>query len=121
MRISDWSSDVCSSDLRVLDGREIEEIAAVERDTVAMVARAHAEVGRRDQAAAFGEGTAFRAHEEKIDAVREQRIGTPYRFDHFHFRSEEGRVGKECGGSWRYRWSPMSVKKKTKASRQEKK
>src|SRR3546814_8345340 len=85
MRISDWSSDVCSSDLRVLDGREIEEIAAVERDTVAMVARAHAELGRRDQAAAFGEGTAFRAHEAKIDAVREPRIGTPYRFDHFDF------------------------------------
>src|SRR3546814_14337426 len=82
MRISDLSADVCSSDLdavrqrpvgkrRVPDGREIEEIAAVQRDAVAMVARSPAELGRRDQAAAFGEGTAFGAHEAKLDAVRD--------------------------------------------------
>src|SRR3546814_16710427 len=112
VRISDWSSDVCSSDLisrpvgerRIPDGREIEEIAAVERDPVAVITVAHPEFGRRDQAAAFGKGTAFRAHEAKIDAVGEPRIGTPYGFDHFDFahivgvaaheRSEESSVGK---------------------------
>src|SRR3546814_16749561 len=30
------------------------------------------------------------------------------------FRSEERRVGKECGSTVRFRWSPYHLKKKTK-------
>src|SRR3546814_6296546 len=97
LRISDWSSDVCSSDLdyvgprrdgedavgkrpvgarRVPDRGKIEEIAAIERHAVAMAARAHAKFGGRDQATARGEGAAFGADEAIIDAVGEARIGT---------------------------------------------
>src|SRR3546814_4307427 len=32
MRISDWSSDVCSSDLRVLNNRAVEQLLDVERE-----------------------------------------------------------------------------------------
>src|SRR3546814_6597526 len=77
MRISDWSSDVCSSDL-LLRG---------ERD--ARVRAAHP-VG---PAARGGDGHPHRGH-------RRDRPGPRHR------RSEERRVGKECVSTCRSRWSP---------------
>ena len=69
---------------RRIPGRgEIEEIAAVERHAVAVIAGTHAKLGRRDQAAARGECPAFGANETEVDAVGEARVGTPDRFDHF--------------------------------------
>src|SRR3546814_10910332 len=77
MRISDWSSDVCSSDLTSfkiymtyddlkLNDRQILEVMAV--------ARTH--------------GALVMVHAENAD------------------RSEERRVGKECVSTCRSRWSP---------------
>src|SRR3546814_6075482 len=94
MRISDWSSDVCSSDLAV----------AVEQG----------------DAAAVGFGDLARQRQAKAGAVapgrikRQQRVGQ-HRFVHAaaaikHIdapvRSEERRVGKECVSTCRSRWSP---------------
>src|SRR3546814_4999276 len=79
MRISDWSSDVCSSDL----------LALVAEDAVHRVLRGDVEVRHvaqddlRGLAAAFG--------------------GDPF---HVGLRSEERRVGKECVSTCRSRWSP---------------
>src|SRR3546814_4353357 len=86
MRISDWSSDVCSSDLGALApvGRIAEPdgvAGAVVLDDA--VARQHGEEGLGDVfAAASGAG------------LGETR------------RSEERRVGKECVSTCRSRWSP---------------
>src|SRR3546814_3227582 len=79
MRISDWSSDVCSSDL-VFDNnhRSIDDEAEIE------CAQAH-EVG--------GLPTASPSVRANVD------LPVPD-------RSEERRVGKECVSTCRSRWSP---------------
>src|SRR3546814_10859120 len=97
MRISDWSSDVCSSDLR-LDGADL---------TRAVLARARAEGGSWRKAtlqhANLGGATlvdmdlseAGMAHCE-LAGIRLERC-----------RREERRVGNECVSTCRSRWSPL--------------
>src|SRR3546814_10501964 len=85
MRISDWSSDVCSSDLQIglearLSGVELRPRAQAEEGRL-LVGLAHRQ---RGVAAGFGEGVAA-----GVD-----------------MRSEERRVGKECVSTCRSRWSP---------------
>src|SRR3546814_8632549 len=80
MRISDWSSDVCSSDLNLvqqllLDGAVADQPAGV--------------VGLADDHRAVGVDLGDREAD-----MREIR------------RSEERRVGKECVSTCRSRWSP---------------
>src|SRR3546814_7892671 len=93
MRISDWSSDVCSSDLRLLQravcrhtgagvGAGEHLVDAVEVDQIARVRRQHP-VGIP---AAVPDAEGARRGAEK--------------------RSEERRVGKECVSTCRSRWSP---------------
>src|SRR3546814_20522936 len=84
MRISDWSSDVCSSDLR---------------DALARRA-----VGRRIEMAG-GEIMA-----EADDLVDVESFLT---LKEVH-RSEERRVGKECVSRCRDRWSPYHLKNRSK-------
>src|SRR3546814_6631354 len=73
MRISDWSSDVCSSDLSVADiggqRREMDDAAAADRDAVACcVDRAlRGEIGDSDRAVAAGEAGAALA-DQRVDA-----------------------------------------------------
>src|SRR3546814_4142480 len=97
MRISDWSSDVCSSDL-------------VHRETFALQAR-----GERlaQRGFVFDEENSRRLLQ--CDDVR----GQPCPVDVFvveawklSCRSEERRVGKECVSTCRSRWSPDHSKKK---------
>src|SRR3546814_8448581 len=81
MRISDWSSDVCSSDLQSL-------IADARLDVPGDVVRlgAHHLASR----------VRHRNHR------REDRL----RMNRLIGRSEERRVGKECVSTCRSRWSP---------------
>src|SRR3546814_11769990 len=98
MRISDWSSDVCSSDLTVhrakrrqrkqLDGD------AGTGQLVAAEQRRGAELGDVGQHRHF-------------HRINEAAIGGQV------MRSEERRVGKECVSTCRSRWSPYHYKKKT--------
>src|SRR3546814_3955573 len=81
MRISDWSSDVCSSDLRV----------AVERQVQSQVA------------GLVGEGT---LRERRRVVVVPVRAGAALGAGAAGGRSEERRVGKECVSTCRSRWSP---------------
>src|SRR3546814_2157267 len=89
MRISDWSSDVCSSDLQVgiaagVDPRERLQVHGdVEGQAVEAAAAAHADAQRGD-----------------LGAVDVDARGA------FAARSEERRVGKECVSTCRSRWSP---------------
>src|SRR3546814_8640313 len=76
MRISDWSSDVCSSDLVVGGGNTAVEEALYMSNIAKNVSVIH----RRDK---------FRAEAILVDRLT---------------RSEERRVGKECVSTCRSRW-----------------
>src|SRR3546814_19399505 len=95
MRISDWSSDVCSSDLcRTFAGQAMSGIACEEDGR-----------WRLEQILSGGrKATDYRqasAADPRLAAAVEDMIaGVP--FD----RSEERRVGKECVSTCRSRWSP---------------
>src|SRR3546814_3861019 len=78
MRISDWSSDVCSSDLTTLRVAVMDDTSRAANDTERAAMRGLLQEAL--DAGAFGVST-----------------GT---------RSEERRVGKECVSTCRSRWSP---------------
>src|SRR3546814_1549743 len=81
MRISDWSSDVCSSDLVWV--RKLDTTIIVTSD---------------QKAEKFGENWLCRS-------TTSVRIGIR-RCASLRMRSEERRVGKECVSTCRSRWSP---------------
>src|SRR3546814_11071599 len=100
MRISDWSSDVCSSDLLpggVADALEAEHrVVDVERQQLQVVGAVAGGAGEPAGECA-GLGDAFLQHlARRVLAVVHQLVS----------RSEERRVGKECVRTCRYRWSP---------------
>src|SRR3546814_15354488 len=95
MRISDWSSDVCSSDLLELTGAGGEGM---------VVKPAHLTTGR------IQPGIKVRGREylriiygpdytDSLDVLRERHLAKKR-------RSEARRVGKECVSTCRSRWSP---------------
>src|SRR3546814_5124846 len=89
MRISDWSSDVCSSDLLPAEG----DAAAGER------LGDQPEIGERraDQEVAGRLGILGK----RLDVAGQGAGGLGQ-----SVRSEERRVGKECVSTCRSRWSP---------------
>src|SRR3546814_2205633 len=91
MRISDWSSDVCSSDLRVQRRPELVAGAGV--------------VG-----ADLGRFPPRRAAAEDEPQPRREDVGKDGGAEGWCVisRSEERRVGKECGSKWRSRLSSYS-------------
>src|SRR3546814_14776987 len=97
MRISDWSSDVCSSDLgrgplEAYDG--VSWFSFSSRDAEPMA-------GYR-QVATTQEGPTM--VENLVSRKRCDRLNSP--FELLRCRSEERRVGKECVSTCRSRWSP---------------
>src|SRR3546814_15650667 len=96
MRISDWSSDVCSSDLALEHG-----VAA------ATILPAKAPAHRHDQLRIAFDGDAVIFNDES------ERVSQEGGIEAFHRRSEERRVGKECVSPCRSRWSPYNYKKKS--------
>src|SRR3546814_18777158 len=103
MRISDWSSDVCSSDLcrRV---SHLQHSSCIRRNESAICDSRQAMqpvviaavTQRRDDAASYAPSAEIR---------QSCRPTVP--------RSEERRVGKECLSTCRSRWYPYHYKKKT--------
>src|SRR3546814_4599384 len=83
MRISDWSSDVCSSDLPRLALSFLSFISG-------SLSRANERIGP----------CGFRLRTASNAAGNDQRD------QNGAGRSEERRVGKECVSTCRYRWSP---------------
>src|SRR3546814_11551063 len=111
MRISDWSSDVCSSDLiRSSEARRLDEMAAELRDAYTH----HAELTAKDKtyriAGPIGLVTAvFELGRKGVSLARYKGLGemNPEQLWATTLdRSEERRVGKECVSTCRSRWSP---------------
>src|SRR3546814_13818756 len=100
MRISDWSSDVCSSDLTLPDGR----VDSVERLPLA------------SELTQFPLGIRHGAKELACHRQRKllaQAAAPLHRRDRIYadaLRSEERRVGKECVSTCRSRWSQFPSK-----------
>src|SRR3546814_7733295 len=87
MRISDWSSDVCSSDLF----KQLIMVSGFDRY--------------------FQIASCFRDE----DARKDRSPGEFYQLDVEMSRSEERRVGKGCVRTCRSRWSPYHEKKKNQS------
>src|SRR3546814_11010075 len=100
MRISDWSSDVCSSDLDLDSSMN----ACVDLNAYANGKWLAANPVPGDRTS-WG---AFEMLTERSIAVQHQ-LAEQAAAD----RSEERRVGKECVSTCRSRWSPYHQKKKT--------
>src|SRR3546814_3486108 len=86
MRISDWSSDVCSSDLSLPGHRHIGIVVA------------------GDDGDRLGCAEALEPFADLHEFPRQGDVGE-VAGDH-QVRSEERRVGKECVSTCRSRWSP---------------
>src|SRR3546814_13955297 len=117
MRISDWSSDVCSSDLlddaaRALLGEtraalsDVQEWSPTALDEKVRGVAEDAEIGLGKVA-------------QPLRAALTGRATSPGLFDVLFLlgkdeslRSEERRVGKECVSTCRFRWAPDHKKKK---------
>src|SRR3546814_16878889 len=107
MRISDWSSDVCSSDLQqeeLLAPEPVSELAEEQRacagtGDVHRTGQAHVEVAQAQPGALRFERSRHRADDGHLETIENPR-------------SEERRVGKECVSTCRSRWSPYHSKKK---------
>src|SRR3546814_13687266 len=99
MRISDWSSDVCSSDL---SGTGTDHGVADGGDFVPGQRSLYRQLGEelaRDSAREQAIATVLESLETTVDD------GIVSRELHLT-RSEERRVGKECVSTGRSRWSP---------------
>src|SRR3546814_18015230 len=96
MRISDWSSDVCSSDLDVDADPNLRAIVLCSQGKTFC---AGADFSKRDLNATATAGTGKHLYKE---ATRLFRSKKPV----IAARSEERRVGQECVSTWRSRWSP---------------
>src|SRR3546814_16459685 len=101
MRISDWSSDVCSSDLeRLLKDAGIVRHRGKIEATINNASRAQELVRETGSLAAYvwsfeprGEDAPYLASTSPASVAMSKR-------------SEERRVGKECVSTCRSRWSP---------------
>src|SRR3546814_11351739 len=108
MRISDWSSDVCSSDLFMLAGGPGQSA----REGYPQLADAFSETNKRhhiillDQRGTGASNPLICKNAQGESAVTAEGAQSPA-------RSEESRVGKECVSTCRSRWSPSHKKKNT--------
>src|SRR3546814_18595149 len=98
MRISDWSSDVCSSDLGI-ERRP----GQIEWRRCGGVNRATQQQGKQDEVETQTHGSTFvfQTDASRTSGANEANFSTASMN-----RSEERRVGKECVSRCRSRWSP---------------
>src|SRR3546814_21086888 len=101
MRISDWSSDVCSSDLEIVAEvpAHAAGIAVLHKENLFVLGE-----GCRQMAAPVRNDAAAESH-GIADALGDKRNVGRRDVDR-ELRSEERRVGKEWVSTCRYRWSP---------------
>src|SRR3546814_15104471 len=99
MRISDWSSDVCSSDLGAGQAHHVpvapEDDLFTRHETDAHLGKA---ARQQFRSPVFGHEHAA-AHPGSVGTTTAEAI--------FATRSEERRVGNECVSKCRSRWSPF--------------
>src|SRR3546814_12269130 len=107
MRISDWSSDVCSSDLGHLRAPEDTRGRSAGADGTGRAVHAVGAVGGGHAA----EPVALHRTREALALAHCGDV------DLFAVRSEERRVGQECVSTCRSRWYADNEKKKKKKRR----
>src|SRR3546814_20993734 len=96
MRISDWSSDVCSSDLRLSRLRTTNWRSMILRSA-----------GLTSASTLRGHRRSAKMHDVDVGLADATDIGTETLGQVGEkWRSEERRVGKECVSTCRSRWSP---------------
>src|SRR3546814_18267871 len=95
MRISDWSSDVCSSDLGQGVG-----------SSFAHIARRGMLLARTDVHVPKHRGLTYFLLDLRAPGVRVEPLRQMTDDADFNERSEERRVGEECVSTCRCRWSP---------------
>src|SRR3546814_11813359 len=128
MRISDWSSDVGSSDLSRVDGvgdvnvfgaphamriwlnpQRLAAMALMPGDVVNAINAQNSEIAAGD----VGGLPAPEGQMLNATVTAQSKLQTPEEFENIVLqRSEERRVGKECVSKCRARWSPHHKKKK---------
>src|SRR3546814_19418619 len=101
MRISDWSSDVCSSDLATQAASSREEISAkaVQASATDLPPSGSNPSYLGEYPAPAGACRASQATEGRSSCLASSS------------RSDESRVGKACVSTCRYWWSPYNEKK----------
>src|SRR3546814_12732471 len=97
MRISDWSSDVCSSDLKAL---RVEAMIDGGSEAVNMYGRHATRSTSKPSRSEMQKPPTLPRLLEKVPTMKSTSASTPVA------RSEERRVGKECVSTCRSRWSP---------------
>src|SRR3546814_13072214 len=107
MRICDWSSDVCSSDLKE---------AFRLRYLVYCLDRGFEDAGSCPSGLEYDDYDSQASHCLLRDRCGKRALGTvrvvmTTGADTGVDRSGERRVGEECGSKWRYRWGRYHVKK----------
>src|SRR3546814_20200063 len=119
MRISDWSSDVCSSDLHAVcdeQGRpcvllltpgNVHDCKVAEQCIAAMPPSAELVADKGYDSQAFREWLEARGTQAVIPPRRNRKL--QYDYDKA-IRSEESRVGKECVSPCKSRCSPQHKK-----------
>src|SRR3546814_21009282 len=115
MRISDWSSDVCSTDLDLLTDAAILDRRAAVQPQVFRERDEQVEV--RPATGAVGGDIALdhqRRHGDRETAAHRR----PAMVVADLHRAEERRVGQECVSTCRYRWSALPYNKNKKKFKQ---
>src|SRR3546814_17174944 len=94
MRISDWSSDVCSSDLHAAEVRDIRPLGATTRVTLKVEGQSE-----------LIEAEVVKDHDSLVGLAKGETLFFKPKVWQKVARSEERRVGKECVSTCRSRWS----------------
>src|SRR3546814_13855347 len=108
MRISDWSSDVCSSDLilftKLIEQQKIINQSRKVRQTF------WRSTSLKEGSAKLDKNSAYKQLVDDGIAAQEQygKLTDPVEAHDWLHRSEERRVGKECVSTCRSRWSPYN-------------
>src|SRR3546814_16026805 len=98
MRISDWSSDVCPSDLHL--PAWLADFNRLEAGSL------------KPHLYRYQQNDAVRHAFRVASGLDSMVLGEPQILGQMNDRSEERRVGKECVSQGRSRWSPVHYKKK---------
>src|SRR3546814_15594209 len=112
MRISDWSSDVCSSDLILSSARRATHVVTPSKAMLDSLLLWAPEIADKCSVNRYGTVPAFRG-----GRTRQWRADGTLRLLYvsvYYARSEDRRGGKECVSTCRSRWSPSHYKKKEK-------
>src|SRR3546814_18541894 len=117
MRISDWSSDVCSADLRFGTGHLrfhdaclLLELASFDHSSgcePAALLRPDGKAAGSNQPSPMPSAGSGAAPARTLSSMRWTTSASMF-FQYWKARSEERRVGKECVSTCRSRWSPYN-------------